>query len=136
MANFRDKLVRLMSGRYGVDQLYYGLMVAYLVLLVAHALIRSTLVDILMWAVLMWMIFRSLSRNVCQRRIENERFLKIWNRIKAKNALTIRRVKEFKTRRFRKCPHCKTVLRLPRKTGKHTVECPCCHYEFKVRIII
>lgn len=136
MGNFKDKFVRFMSGRYGIDQLYYGLMVAYLVLLVANAFIRSTIIDILMWTVLTWMIFRSFSRNVYQRRLENEKFLKIWNRIKAKCSLTIRRIKEIKTRRFRKCPHCKTMLRLPRKTGKHTVECPCCHYEFKVRILI
>ncbi|MGD8401441.1 MAG: hypothetical protein PVH64_11015 [Bacillota bacterium] len=136
MANFRDKLARFMSGRYGVDQLYYGLMAVYFVLLVARAFIRWSVVDILMWMVLIGMIFRPLSRNVYQRRRENEQFLKIWNRIKAKSALTIRRIKEFKTRRFRRCPHCKTVLRLPRKTGKHTVECPCCHHEFKVRIFI
>jgi hypothetical protein len=136
MANFRDKLARFMSGRYGVDQLYYGLMAVYFVLLVARAFIRWSVVDILMWMVLIGMIFRPLSRNVYQRRRENEQFLKIWNRIKAKSALTIRRIKEFKTRRFRRCPHCKTVLRLPRKTGKHTVECPCCHHEFKVRIFL
>jgi uncharacterized protein with PIN domain len=136
MANFKDKLARFMSGRYGVDQLYYGLMAVYFVLLVARMFIRSAVMDILMWMVLIGMIFRPLSRNVYQRRLENERFLKIWNRIKAKSALTIRRIKEFKTRRFRRCPHCRTVLRLPRKTGKHTVECPCCHHEFKVRILI
>jgi hypothetical protein len=136
MENFRNKLTRFMSGRYGVDQLYYGLMAFYFVLLVARTFIRSALVNILMWAVLMWMIFRSLSRNVYQRRLENERFLKIWNPIKAENALTLRRIKEFKTRRFRRCPHCKVVLRLPRKTGRHTVECPRCHHEFKVRVFI
>ena len=134
MGNFREKLTRFMSGRYGVDQLYYGLMAVYFVLLAVRTFIRSTPIDILMWAVLMGMILRPLSRNIRQRRIENEWFLKIWNPMKAKLALTIRRIKEFKTRRFRRCPHCKVVLRLPRKTGKHTVECPRCHHEFKVRV--
>jgi hypothetical protein len=136
MANFRDRLARFMSGRYGVDQLYYGLMAVYFVLLVARVFIRFALVDILMWAVLMGMILRPLSRNIRQRNIENEWFLKIWNPMKAESALTVRRVKEFKTRRFRRCPHCKVVLRLPRKTGQHTVECPRCHHEFKVRVFI
>jgi hypothetical protein len=135
MGNLKDKLVRFMNGRYGIDQLYYALFGTYFILIVANTFIRSTMIDILMWAVLIWMIFRILSRNVYQRRRENEKFMKIWNRIKAKGSLTIRRIKEIKTRRFRKCPHCKVVLRLPRKTGKHTVECPCCHHEFKLRIL-
>ncbi len=135
MGNFKDKLVRFMDGRYGIDQLYYALFGTYFILIVANTFIRSVMIDILMWAVLIWMIFRILSRNVYQRRRENEKFMKIWNRIKAKGSLTIRRIKEIKTRRFRKCPHCKVVLRLPRKTGKHTVECPCCHHEFKLRIL-
>lgn len=136
MGNFREKLTRFMSGRYGVDQLYYGLMAVYFVLLAVRTFIRSTPIDILMWAVLMGMILRPLSRNIRQRRIENGQFLKIWNPMKAKFALMVRRIKEFKTRRFRRCPHCKVVLRLPRKTGQHTVECPRCHHEFKVRVFI
>ena len=31
MGNFRDWLTRLMYGRYGVDQLYFALIAAYLV---------------------------------------------------------------------------------------------------------
>jgi hypothetical protein len=135
MENFKDKLARFMYGRYGVDQLYYALIVAYLVLIVANALIRSASIDILMWAILILTIFRVLSRNVYKRRMENEKFMKIWNRVKAKGSLIIRRIKEIKTHRFRQCPHCKRVLRLPRRTGRHTVICPCCHNEFELRIL-
>jgi hypothetical protein len=131
---FKDKLARFMDGRYGADQLYYALLVAYLVLMIANVLIRSAIIGILMWAVLILTIFRILSRNVYKRRMENEKFMKIWNRVKVKSSLTIRRIKEIKTHRFRKCPHCKRVLRLPRRTGKHTVVCPCCHTEFELRI--
>lgn len=86
MGNFKDKLERFMSGRYGVDQLYYALLVTSFVLAVANSFIRSsaiaTLIGTLMWAILIWMIFRTLSRNVYQRRLENEKFTKIWNRVK------------------------------------------------------
>jgi hypothetical protein len=135
MGNFKDKVVRFMDGRYGTDQLYYALIAAYLVLIVANVFIRSAIIGILMWAVLILMIFRIFSRNVYKRRMENEKFMKIWKRIKVKGSLTIRRIKEIRTHRFRKCPYCKVILRLPRKTGKHTVECPCCHHEFEVRIL-
>lgn len=85
-------------------------------------------------SVLIFMLYRIFSRNVYARSRENEKFLKIWNPIKANGILTIRRIKEIKTHRFRKCPHCSTMLRLPRKTGEHTVECPRCHHDFEVRI--
>lgn len=135
MGNFKDKLARFMYGRYGTDQLNYALIVAYLVLIVANNFIHSAIIGILMWAVLICMVLRTFSRNVYKRRMENEKFMKIWNPVKAKGSLTIRRIKEIKTHRFRKCPHCKAVLRLPRKTGKHTVKCPCCHNEFELRIL-
>ena len=135
MGNFKEKVVRFMDGRYGTDQLYYALIAACFVLIAANVFIRSAIIDILMWAVLILMIFRIFSRNVYKRRLENEKFMKIWKHIKGKGSLTIRRIKEIQTRRFRKCPHCKVNLRLSRRTGKHTVECPCCHHEFEVRIL-
>ena len=39
-----------------------------------------------------------------------------------------------KTHVFRKCPACKSVLRLPRQKGKHTVRCPRCQHRFDVKI--
>lgn len=135
MANFKEKLMRFMNGRYGIDELYFGLIILYIIMFfVNYALKRVFIIDILMWAVLIFMIYRIFSRNVHARNMENEKFLKIWNPIKSTSKLTIRRIKEIKTHRFRKCPHCSTMLRLPRKTGKHTVECPSCHHDFKVRI--
>lgn len=135
MGNFKDRLARFMYGRYGTDQLYYALFVISFVLVIANTFIRSSIIGILLWAVLLWMMFRTLSRNVYQRQRENEKFMTICNRVKAKGSLTSRRIKEIKTHRFRKCPHCKTVLRLPRRTGKHPVICPCCHNKFELRIL-
>lgn len=135
MGNWRDKFARFMYGRYGIDQLYNALLVAALVLLLANCFIRSSFIGILVWTILIWMVFRTLSRNVYQRSRENEMFLKAWNPVKASGSLTIRRIKEVRTHRFRKCPYCKAILRLPRKAGKHSVNCPHCHKEFKLRII-
>lgn len=134
MGNFKDKFARFMDGRYGTDQLYNALIVAAFVLLATNIFLRSSMIDILVWAVMIWLLFRAFSRNIYKRRMENEKFIKIWNPVKAEGSLTIRRIKEIKTHRFRKCPHCKAVLRLPAKKGKHTVNCPRCHNKFEVRI--
>ena len=135
MGKLKNKLAQFMYGRYGTDQLYIALIGAYFVLIVANTFISSTVINIFMSAVLVYTMFRALSRNVYKRRMENEKFMKIWRPIKAQGSLMIRRVKEIKTHRFRKCPHCKKVLRLPRMRGKHTVKCPCCNVEFELRIL-
>lgn len=134
MGNFRDKLIRFMYGRYGVDQLYYALMVVSFILLFLNSFVRSPIIGIIAWAILVWMVFRTFSKNIYKRRLENEKFMKFWNFVKAKWSLTSRRIKDSKTHRYRKCPHCKAVLRLPKKKGQHAVDCPRCHKEFKVRV--
>ncbi len=134
MRNFKEKLAALMYGRYGTDQLYYASLAICFVLMIANTFFHSSIISILMYAVLMLMFFRSFSRNLNKRRMENDKFLKVWNPVKAEGSLTIRRIKENKTHRFRKCPHCKKVLRLPRRSGKLTVVCPCCHNEFELLI--
>ena len=134
MERIKDRLMRFMVGRYGVDQLYYVLLVTCLTLMVVNAFLRSPAVDILMWAVLIWMIFRTYSRNVYKRSAENVRFLRIRDGIRSKGSLTMRRIRERKTHIYRNCPQCKATLRLPRERGGHTVDCPRCHHEFIVKI--
>lgn len=135
MGNLKNKLARFLSGRYGLDQLYYALIAVCFVFIFANTMVRSSVITILTWAVLIWAFFRVLSRDIYKRRMENEKFLRIWNRVKAKLSLLIRRIKEIKTRRYRRCPHCRVILRLPRKKGKHTVTCPRCYNVFALRII-
>lgn len=134
MANFKEKLIRFMYGRYGVDQLYYGLFVFYFVLLVFNAFLRWPIFTILMTADLVWIVFRMMSRNYAARRRENEVFLKLWNPIKDFFKLTWNRIRECRTHVYHKCPHCKAVLRLPRKKGAHTVRCPRCHDSFEMKV--
>ena len=136
MGKFKAYITRLMYGRYGIDQLYYAMIAVCFALLIANMFINSTILGLLIWPILILTMYRSFSKNSYKRRMENEKFLKVWNRIIASYKLSLRRIKEIKTHRFRKCPHCKKTLRLPRKVGKHTVKCPICHQEFEVRVIL
>ena len=134
MGKFKEKLVRFMVGRYGTDQLYFGMLVLSLILMVVNLFIGSTVVAMVVWLLLALMLFRSFSRNISRRSMENLKFLKLWQPVQNKSSLALRRVKEFRTHRFRTCPSCRAVLRLPRKRGRHTVVCPKCRHSFKVRI--
>lgn len=134
MGNFQEKLERFMRGRYGIDQLYYALIALAFALLFINLFLRSPFVEILMWIAIVWTIYRAFSRNVYRRQAENQRFLKIWNPLKKQGSLTIRRVKEINTHRYRRCPNCQKMLRLLRRRGTHDVTCPICHHKFKLHI--
>ena len=50
--------------------------------------------------------------------------------------LTVRRIKDIKHKRYRRCPNCKAVLRLPKRKGTHYAKCPSCRANIKVNITI
>ena len=128
---FRNFLI----GRYGPDQLYYALFGGALVLCIAARITAklALLSSILMavgYALLVFAIFRMLSRNINARRRENDRFLKFWWPIRMKFVNLSQRRKSRKTHRFFKCPGCKNLLRVPKGKGKITITCPRCGERF------
>lgn len=123
-----------MSGRYGMDQLYKALMAVCLALIVINMFVKTLAVPIAMWVVLGWAIFRAYSRNLEKRKRENDAFMKFWKPVKSKVSITFRRIREVRTHRFRTCPKCKAVIRLPRKKGTRTITCPRCHTDFETHI--
>lgn len=136
MERFKERLARFMAGRYGVDQLYNALLVVAFIGIIVNVFIQSSILNILILALFIGAIFRSMSRDIIQRSRENQKFMRLWTPVKSEGLLTRRRIKEVKTRRFRRCPYCRTVLRLPRKTGRNSVTCPACHNKFEVQILI
>ncbi len=129
---FRDKMMRFMAGRYGVDQLSRALLWVYLALAVAG--IFFDLFHLAALAVVVWMFFRIFSKNVYKRQLENQKYLRFSGKVKGWFSLQKKKVTERKTHRYRTCPHCKATLRLPNKKGKHTVCCPKCKQDFDVKI--
>ncbi|MBR5261944.1 MAG: hypothetical protein IKV47_07230 [Oscillospiraceae bacterium] len=134
MNNFRNKLAAFFYGRYGYDQLGYALFGFYIAIVIINAFVGSLILSLLGLVSVGIMFFRVLSRNIYKRRAENERFLKLWRPTAAFFKLQWDRLREIKTNRYRKCPDCKAVLRLPNKKGDHTVVCPRCRKRFDVRI--
>ncbi len=134
MNNFKQKLIQFMIGRYGMDEMYIGLVAVWFFLTVINSFVQSTLLSLLGTAVLIFGLYRFMSRNHAKRRRENEWFLRIWRPVK--NWLTFQRdrFRDRKTARYRKCRHCKAIIKLPNKKGKHTVRCPKCGERFDVRI--
>ena len=142
MSRFREKLYRFMSGRNGFDDFAKFLIYTALGITLANMIVSmflptvAAVLSFVSYFLLIYAIFRILSRNIYARSAENRKYHEITGKIKAWFKLQANRVKDGKAFVYRKCPSCKKVLRLPRKRGSHTVKCPCCGNRFSVRVIV
>lgn len=151
MADFRGKLTRFFMGRYARnDALYSALLIFVLVaLFVGAALsvvgagtslpgfrIAGAVLYVLSVGAMVWSVCRFLSRNIAARQLENAAWLGFLSKVKSPfcNCKRTPRPADTETHVFRACPACRSVLRLPRQAGKHTVRCPRCGKSFRVRI--
>lgn len=131
--NFRYRLMQFMSGRYGTDSLTNALLIFGAVVSFINIFIRSGIIQLLVYAVIIFAVFRVLSRNHEARRKENRFFNEKFNVYKSKMEM-YRNQKNDKLHVYRKCPACKAVLKLPHRIGEHTTVCPRCGKEFKVKV--
>ena len=130
----KRRLARFFMGRYGNDTLGTVLVWSYAVLTLLMSFLSIFVDDPLFYvlyligsAALVWYIlFRMLSRNIAKRRRENERFCSFFKLFK-------NRFRDRKTHVYRKCPTCSAMLRLPKRKGKHSVVCPRCGERFTVK---
>lgn len=130
----KEKLMRFMQGRYGVDTLTKFLLIVGLVLVFISAwftdVIAGAVLYILGWVTVIYTYFRVFSRNVTKRYAENQAFLSRTYKIRSfftgqKNMWKQRRVYH-----IYKCPGCKQKIRIPRGKGKIEVRCPKCGTTF------
>ena len=123
-------LRRMMYGRYGGDQLSFFLIGLYVVLYVLSYLPHMGFLSWVGLLLLVWSLYRSLSRQIDRRRAENARFMALagpvirWFKMRR----TIHRDRDH---RYFRCPNCGQYLRVPRGKGKITVNCRSCGVTFE-----
>ena len=132
--NFMYRLAKFFQGRYGIDKFCYFLIILYCLLCMVNIFVRSVIITLIALLIAAFAIYRTLSRNIAQRQKEARFFDNIFTRIKYFFYTIRTRAVQSKTYCFHTCPHCKAKLRLPRKRGKHTVACPKCKQDFKMRV--
>lgn len=132
---FCNTVARFMYGRYGNDQLNRFLFVLYFVIWGISLLFREGMIGALfalvLWGILGFMLFRTLSRNIPRRQAENRWFLGWWYPVKRWFSHQFTRLRDIRRYRYRRCPGCRGMLRLPIKRGRRTVTCHRCHTQFK-----
>ena len=118
----RNFLRRFMMGRYGTDKLNMAILVVGLICSVATILNPLPSLDLLLtllaYGLMIWAIFRCLSRNTYRRYQENRKYLRFMERIKDRE------------HRYFECPRCRQPVRVPRGKGKISITCPKCKEKF------
>ena len=130
----KERIMRFMQGRYGVDTFCRFLLVAGLIVVFLSAFLGSSVVGMIFyllgWVMIIYCYFRMFSRNVSKRYAENQAFLAKTYKIrsffqKQKNIWNQRRVYHIYT-----CPSCRQKIRIPKGKGKIEVRCPKCGTTF------
>ena len=122
MYRIKQALQRFMIGRYGTDKLNTWILGAGVILCLVSMFVPVALVNMVLttaaYALMIWAIFRTLSRNTYKRYQENRRFLMLLNRVKDRE------------HRYFDCPKCRQPVRVPRGKGKIIISCPKCGEKF------
>ena len=130
----RERIAMFMYGRNGFDNLCNFIWILCIILIVVNLIARSIIISALETALMLYTVFRSMSRNIYKRQRENIAYLKAKRKFTGFFKLRRNKWRDRKTHVYRKCKKCKNVLRLPKVKGKHTVNCPCCHNKFEIKI--
>lgn len=134
MNKFRDAVERFFYGRNGMDELGQFTFGLYMVMLVLNIFTRNIFFYWLEMLLVIIFLFRCLSKNLTKRQDENRRYLDHQDTFLRWQRIQKRRWTDRKTHVYRKCPHCGTMIRLPKVKGKHTTNCPKCHKDFDVTV--
>lgn len=124
-------MARFMYGRNGMDQLNQALLRVYIGVLVAQILctllrwqLPATICDLLLWLVMIFLLFRMFSKNLPRRRLENQKFMSWWWKVK-NNAAGAKARRADKDHKYFTCK-CGAVCRVPVGKGKVVITCPKC----------
>lgn len=108
-----------MMGRNGQDELAKTVFIASLILYILTLFTGSAALNLISWLGMVYTLFRCFSKNIAERRRENEKFLneqKFWKM----------KYQQRKTHKIFKCKGCGKNIRVPKGKGKIEITCPVC----------
>ncbi len=125
-----EKIRRYMQGRYGVDELSKFLMAMSIVMMILGSLTRNSLVNVVSMIFIGFTYVRMFSKNFYKCSMQNQKYLKMKNKITRSWKNKVSHFNQRKTHRIFGCPECKQKVRIPKGNGKVKITCPKCKAEF------
>ena len=129
----RDKIYRFMQGRYGTDDFYKFLFWVALIGIVINWFFKSQMLSFAVTLILVYAMYRVLSKNHSARYAENQRYLQAPAKIRYWFDQQKKLMEERKYHHIYTCPKCRQKIRIPKGKGKIMIRCPKCHHEFQKR---
>lgn len=126
----KEKLMRFMTGRYGLDSLGKATIATALAAVVLASLFDAEILSVLAWVLILCAYFRMFSRNLYKRSAENQIYLAKTRRIRTWFSTQKNLMAQRKTHHIYTCPSCRQKIRVPRGKGRIEIRCPKCHTHF------
>jgi len=128
----KDKIQKLMYGRYGIDDLNNFLFKLYFLLFLINIFTNSNILSTIELLLFIIIIYRIFSKKIYVRSKENQKYIKYRKKV-------LKPLKNIKDKEwiYKRCKHCKKLLKLPipDSRGIKTIKCPKCKKESKVLIL-
>ncbi len=125
----KEKLYRFLAGRYGMDDLNKFLLALEILFLLLNFFIPNGILLILFYFIFALYVFRSFSRNIVARSIENQKYVRIRSKITHTFKAFFKSLKD-RSYHYYVCSKCSQIIRVPRNKGMITVTCPSCRTQF------
>ncbi len=126
MQKLTIKLQQFMVGRYGNDKFSFFLTIIGVIFGFLGNFRSLRFLYFIGLALIIYSLWRSLSKNYEARRKELNWFLRVSEKPTAELKMIKNQIRDRKTHRYFKCKSCKTVLRVPKNRGKIEITCPKC----------
>lgn len=131
----REKFIKFMQGRNGVDQLARFTMGVALVSIILAIFPRNgsalgALLDTIGLLAIVYTYYRILSKDLQRRYQENQKYLEKTNKIRMRFRKEKNMMEQRKTHHIYTCPGCGQKIRIPKGKGKIEIDCPKCHTKF------
>lgn len=125
----RERMARFMQGRYGNDRLGQ-VMLGLALVCVVLSLFRIPFISTVGLVVLLLTYYRMFSRQIARRAAENQKYLRLEWKLRAKLQKQKQSLAQRRTHRIYKCPNCRQKIRVPRNRGRIAISCRKCGTEF------
>lgn len=130
----KEKWIRFMQGRYGIDQFSKFLLITGLVIIFGAAVIGDNPVGIIAyilgWVIIIYSYTRVFSRKILARRKENRAYLAKTEKVRGYFLRQKNIWRQRKDYHIYTCPSCRQKIRIPKGKGKVEIRCPKCGEKF------